>query len=100
MAPPKFCLLQKPCRDFLSTATESETMKEPLDAVISPRRRQAAELLKRARQAPVGAYRNDLRQLAMGLRSLERQTPEAVPQEHAARSWASESYQGGTSHQG
>jgi hypothetical protein len=38
----------------------------------SPLRRQAADVLKRARRLPVGPHRNDLRQLAIGLLWLER----------------------------
>jgi hypothetical protein len=38
----------------------------------SPLRRQAADVLKRARRLPVGPHRNDLRQLATGLLWLER----------------------------
>ena len=36
-------------------------------------RRQAADALRRARKLPVGPHRNDLRQLAIGLRWLEKQ---------------------------
>jgi hypothetical protein len=46
-------------------------MKQP-DSAISPIRRQATEALKRARKLPIGQARNDLRQLALGLRWLER----------------------------
>jgi hypothetical protein len=37
------------------------------EKTISPGRRQAAEVLRRARRLPVGPDRNDLRQLAIGL---------------------------------
>jgi hypothetical protein len=40
---------------------------------VSPLRRQAADALRRARKLPVGSGRNDLRQLAIGLRRLEKQ---------------------------
>lgn len=43
----------------------------------SPLRRQAADVLKRARRLPVGPHRNDLRQLAIGLLWLERRRPAA-----------------------
>jgi hypothetical protein len=44
------------------------------DAVtLSPRRKHAADALRRARKLPVGHARNDLRQLAVGLLWLERQ---------------------------
>jgi hypothetical protein len=46
-------------------------MKQP-DSATSPIRRQATEALKRARKLPIGHARNDLRQLALGLRWLER----------------------------
>ena len=40
---------------------------------VSPLRKQAADALRRARKLPVGSGRNDLRQLAIGLRWLEKQ---------------------------
>jgi hypothetical protein len=45
----------------------------------SPLRRQMADVLRRARKLPVGPDRNDLRQLAMGLRWLERNGFETRP---------------------
>jgi hypothetical protein len=39
---------------------------------LSPLEKQAADALRRARRLPVGAARNDLRQLAMGLLWLHR----------------------------
>jgi hypothetical protein len=45
-------------------------MKFPSD--ISPLRRQAADVLRRARKLPAGHDRNDLRQLAAGLLWLEK----------------------------
>lgn len=39
---------------------------------LSPLEQQAAEALRRARRLPVGAHRNDLRQLAVGLLWLHR----------------------------
>ena len=44
---------------------------------MSPLRRHAADALRRARKLPVGGSRNDLRQLAMGLLWLERNTLDA-----------------------
>jgi hypothetical protein len=44
-----------------------------VDAVVSPIRKQATDALRRARKLPAGPHRNDLRQLAMGLRWLEKQ---------------------------
>jgi hypothetical protein len=49
----------------------------------SPIRKQAAEVLRRARRLPVGADRNDLRQLAIGLLWLDRKGLSAKVQEHA-----------------
>jgi len=46
--------------------------QEQLKAAESPLRRQAADALRRARKLPVGHARNDLRQLALGLRWLEK----------------------------
>jgi hypothetical protein len=48
-------------------------MKHPLDTVVSPIRKQATDALRRARRLPVGPYRNDLRQLAIALRCLEKE---------------------------
>jgi hypothetical protein len=47
-------------------------MKTHQDDSTSALRRQAAATLRRARRLPVGPYRNDLRQLAIGLLWLER----------------------------
>jgi hypothetical protein len=47
---------------------QNESSKTP----ATPTRNQAAEALRRARKLPVGANRNDLRQLAMGLLWLDR----------------------------
>jgi hypothetical protein len=49
-------------------------MKFPSD--ISPLRRQAADVLRRARKLPAGNDRNDLRQLAVGLLWLEKKGPQ------------------------
>jgi len=48
---------------------------------IPPIRRQAAEALTRARKLPLGPDRNDLRQLALGLRWLEKRGYVAIPEE-------------------
>jgi hypothetical protein len=45
----------------------------PSDTAVSPIRKQAADAIRRARKLPVGSDRNDLRQLAIGLRRLEKQ---------------------------
>ena len=45
-------------------------MKHHSEPVISPIRRQAIDALLQARQLPIGRDRNELRQLAIGLRGL------------------------------
>jgi hypothetical protein len=50
----------------------------PADMAASPLRRQAADTLRRARKLPVGADRNDLRQLALGFLWLEQQSEKAL----------------------
>jgi hypothetical protein len=56
---------------------------------LSALEEQAAAALRRARRMPVGAERNDLRQLAMGLLWLHRNGMEAlVKQRSASRSIA------------
>lgn len=47
--------------------------------------KQAADALRRARRLPVGAGRNDLRQLAMGLLWLHRNGMDALMKQHASR---------------
>lgn len=42
-------------------------------------RDQAADALRRARRLPVGAARNDLRQLAIGLRCLDLRQQQEMP---------------------
>lgn len=51
--------------------------------VSSPLVRQAADTLRRARKLPVGHDRNDLRQLALGLRWLGKQGVKATVQDRA-----------------
>ena len=45
-------------------------MNMPLNVAASPVREQAANALRRARALPPGPYRNDLRQLGVGLLKL------------------------------
>jgi hypothetical protein len=59
-------------------------MKQSSESAISPIRRQAADALKRARKLPIGQARNDLRQLAIGLRWLEKRGFVAIVREHEA----------------
>jgi hypothetical protein len=58
-------------------------MKKPSDTVVSPLRRQVADVLRRARKLPVGHARNDLRQLAVGLLWLEKRGFVVIEEEHA-----------------
>jgi hypothetical protein len=60
------------------------SMKTPFDAAASPRRKQAAEALRRARKLPPGAARNDLRQLAVGLLWLDRNAFPAVSEKQSS----------------
>jgi hypothetical protein len=55
--------------------------QQQLKAEESPLRRQAADALRQARKLPVGHARNDLRQLALGLRWLDRRGFVAVVQD-------------------
>lgn len=48
-------------------------MKNSSGEAISPLKMQAADALRRARKLPIGPHRNDLRQLALGLRHLDQQ---------------------------
>jgi hypothetical protein len=56
-------------------------MERPSDTQPSPLRRQAADVLRRARRLPVGHDRNDLRQLAMSLLWLDKRNREATLQD-------------------
>ena len=56
-------------------------MKCPSDTEPSPLRRQAADVLRRARRLPIGHARNDLRQLASGLLWLDKRNCEAPLQD-------------------
>jgi hypothetical protein len=58
-------------------------MKHPLDTIVAPIRKQATDALRRARKLPVGPHRNDLRQLAIGLRWLEKQRLKATGRDNA-----------------
>jgi hypothetical protein len=51
---------------------------EAMEHKRSPLEQQAADALRRARRLPVGADRNDLRQLAVGLLWLHRRGMDAV----------------------
>ncbi|HVX79628.1 MAG TPA: hypothetical protein VHB49_26130 [Bradyrhizobium sp.] len=56
-----------------------------MERKLSPLEQQAADALRRARRLPVGAHRNDLRQLAVGLLWLHRNGMVALEQDrHAA----------------
>lgn len=47
-------------------------MKNISDQALSPLKKHAVDALRRARKLPVGPHRNDLRQLAIALRRLDR----------------------------
>lgn len=49
-----------------------------MERKLSPLEKQAMDALRRARRLPVGAERNDLRQLAMGLLWLHRNGMDAL----------------------
>jgi hypothetical protein len=61
----------------------------PAQQDMSPLEQQAADALRRARRLPIGASRNDLRQLAMGLLWLHRNGMRALEQARADKitSW-------------
>ena len=48
-------------------------MKNSSDEAMTPLKQHAVEALRRARKLPIGPHRNDLRQLAIGLRRLDRE---------------------------
>ena len=53
-------------------------MTNSSDEAISPLKMHAADALRRARKLPIGPHRNDLRQLALGLRHLDQQGVEWI----------------------
>ncbi|MEH2566538.1 hypothetical protein [Bradyrhizobium sp. AZCC 2289] len=55
-----------------------------MERTLSGLEKQAADALRRARQLPVGAARNDLRQLAMGLLWLHRNGMDALMNQRSA----------------
>jgi hypothetical protein len=56
------------------------------DQSVSPLILHAADASRRARKLPVGAARNDLRQLAIGLRGLHRRRSTGFVHEHPPQS--------------
>jgi hypothetical protein len=48
-------------------------MKNSSGEAMTPLKKHAVDALRRARKLPIGPHRNDLRQLAMGLRRLDRE---------------------------
>jgi hypothetical protein len=62
----------------------------PTDTTVSPIRKQASDALRRARMLPIGPHRNDLRQLAIGLLWLEKQSLKATVRDHASAQHAME----------
>jgi hypothetical protein len=57
--------------------THGLDMASSTEEVFSPLRRQVIDAIRRARRLPVGPERNDLRQLVLGLRWLEKKGLEA-----------------------
>jgi hypothetical protein len=55
-----------------------------MERELSPLEQQAADALRRARRLPVGAHRNDLRQLAVGLLWLHRNGMVALVEDRRA----------------
>ena len=55
-----------------------------MERKLSPLELQAADALRRARRLPVGAHRNDLRQLAIGLLWLHRKGMVALVEDRRA----------------
>jgi hypothetical protein len=55
-----------------------------MERKLSPLEQQAADALRRARRLPVGAHRNDLRQLAVGLLWLHRNGMVALVEDRRA----------------
>jgi hypothetical protein len=68
-------------------------MKHPSDKAVSPLRQQASDALRRARMLPVGPHRNDLRQMAIGLRWLEKQRLKATGRDQATAQQATRNLQ-------
>ena len=62
---------------------------------VSPLKRHAVDALRRARKLPVGPHRNDLRQLAIALRRLDRDGIGADFYEHEAGTHAADMRQHG-----
>jgi hypothetical protein len=82
---------------FETLAAECDgQIKYSTDTVVSPIRKQATDALRRARKLAAGPHRNDLRQLAMGLRRLEKQGFEAAMRDHATGLQATKNFQLGS----
>jgi hypothetical protein len=58
-------------------------LPSPVEQILSPLEKQAADALRRARRLPVGPSRNDLRQLAIGLLWLHRNGMQALERKRA-----------------
>jgi hypothetical protein len=63
-----------------------ETDPSEMEQALSPLQKQAADALRRARRLPLGADRNDLRQLAFSLLWLHRNGMDALV-ERRSRVW-------------
>jgi len=70
-------------------------MKNSSEEAMSPLKRHAVDALRRARKLPVGPHRNDLRQLAIGLRRLDSEGIGANFRDRDTGRWGTEpQYQG------
>ncbi len=68
----------------------SDRLERHVKRRLSALEEQAAHALRRARRLPVGAERNDLRQLAMGLLWLHRNGMDALVKQRSALLWPSD----------
>lgn len=70
-------------------------MKNSSEEAMTPLKRHAVDALRRARKLPIGPHRNDLRQLAIGLRRLDREGIGANFHDRDTGVWGTEThYQG------
>jgi hypothetical protein len=64
-------------------AAKDRSVGARVERELSPLENQAIDALRRARRLPIGAERNDLRQLAMGLLWLHRNGMDALMEERS-----------------
>lgn len=65
-------------------------MNNSSDEVMTPLKKHAVDALRRARRLPIGPHRNDLRQLAIGLRRLDREGIGATFHDRDTGGWRTE----------